>query len=162
MKLPVLFACCVMLPMLLGGCSTSEETPPPSPKASGDIEQPPAEEALVGRTWRLVAIQSMDDTTYAPAPEDRSRYSLRLNADGSANLRVDCNRAVGPWTSESAGKLRFGMMAATKALCPPDSLHDRYLAQFEWVRSYVMKGGHLFLATMADGSIIEFEPVADD
>jgi len=26
-----------------------------------------------------------------------------------------------------------------------------------WVRSYVLEGGHLFLATMADGSIIEFE-----
>ncbi|MBL8201623.1 MAG: hypothetical protein JNK40_11665 [Chromatiales bacterium] len=34
-----------------------------------------------------------------------------------------------------------------------------YLAQFEWVRSYVMKDGHLFLATMADGAIIEFEPL---
>jgi hypothetical protein len=30
------------------------------------------------------------------------------------------------------------------------------------VRSYVMKDGHLFLATMADGSIIEFEPVSDN
>jgi hypothetical protein len=38
-------------------------------------------------------------------------------------------------------------------------LHDRYLAQFPWVRSYVMKDGRLFLATMADGSIVEFEPV---
>jgi len=28
------------------------------------------------------------------------------------------------------------------------------------VRSYVMKDHHLFLATMADGSIIEFEPLA--
>ena len=33
------------------------------------------------------------------------------------------------------------------------------MAQFPWVRSYVMRDGHLYLATMADGSIIEFEPV---
>jgi hypothetical protein len=45
------------------------------------------------------------------------------------------------------------------AMCSPGSLADRYLAEFQWVRSYVMKDGHLFLATMADGSIIEFEPV---
>jgi hypothetical protein len=32
------------------------------------------------------------------------------------------------------------------------------MKQFEWVRSYVVEGGHLFLSTMADGSIIEFEP----
>jgi hypothetical protein len=30
-----------------------------------------------------------------------------------------------------------------------------------WVRSYVLKDGHLFLATMADGSIIEFAPMSD-
>lgn len=160
MKRPTLLTCCVMLPMLLGGCSTSQQTQPPPPRANDGIEQPPAEEALVGRTWRLVEIQSMDDTIYAPAPQDRSRYTLRLNADGTANLQVDCNRAMGPWSSEFAGKLSFGMMAATKAMCPPGSLHDRYLDQFQWVRSYVIKDGHLFLATMADGSIIEFEPVA--
>ena len=44
-------------------------------------------------------------------------------------------------------------------MCPPPSISDRYLAQFEWVRSYVMHDGHLFLATQADGAIIEFEPV---
>jgi hypothetical protein len=44
-------------------------------------------------------------------------------------------------------------------MCPPESLSERYLAQFEWVRSYVMRDGHLFLATMADGAIIEFEPL---
>ena len=33
--------------------------------------------------------------------------------------------------------------------------------QFQWVRSYVIENEHLFLATMADGSIIEFEPVAE-
>lgn len=43
-------------------------------------------------------------------------------------------------------------------MCPPDSLHDRCLVQFPWVRSYVKQDGNLFLATMADGSIIEFEP----
>ena len=162
MKRRSLLAYCVVLPVSIAGCSTPQETIPPATKANGGIEQPPAEKALVGRIWQLVAIQSMNDTTYAPEPEDRSRYTLRLNADGTANLQVDCNRAMGPWSSEYAGKLRFGMMAATKAMCPPGSLHDRYLAEFQWVRSYVMRDGHLFLATMADGSIIEFEPVTDN
>jgi hypothetical protein len=44
-------------------------------------------------------------------------------------------------------------------MCPPQELSETYLAQFEWVRSYVMKDGHLFLATMADGSMVEFEPL---
>jgi heat shock protein HslJ len=160
MKRRFLLACCALLPGFVTGCSTSPQTGPAAPEASDGIEQPPAEQALVGRTWQLVAIMSMDDNTYAP--QDRSRYTLRLNADGTASLRVDCNRATGPWASERPGALTFGLMAATKAMCPSGSLHDRYLALFEWVRSYVVRDGHLFLATLADGSIIEFEPAPDD
>ncbi len=65
------------------------------------------------------------------------------------------------WTSKAAGELNFGPIASTRAQCPPGSLSDIYLAQFEWVRSYVMQDGHLFLATMADGSITEFASAVD-
>jgi len=44
-------------------------------------------------------------------------------------------------------------------MCPPESLHDRFLSDLGYVRSFVMDGGHLFLATLADGAILEFEPV---
>lgn len=111
---------------------------------------------LSDTSWRLVKIVSMDDSV--DEPDDRSKYTLDLRADGRAALQADCNRGTGSWTSESASRLTFGPIAATRALCPPGSLSEKYLAQFEWVRSYVMKDGHLFLATMADGSIIEFEP----
>jgi heat shock protein HslJ len=111
---------------------------------------------LADTSWRLVKIMSMDDSVYEP--DDRSKYTLDLRADGRAALQADCNRGMGSWTSESASHLTFGPIAATRALCPPGSLSDKYLAQFEWVRSYVMQDGHLFLATMADGAIIEFEP----
>jgi heat shock protein HslJ len=114
---------------------------------------------LTGTSWRLVEIQSMDDSV--DIPEDASKYTLEFMADGTAALQADCNRGAGPWTSESAGDLRFGPIASTRAMCPPGSLSDKYLEQFEWVRSYVMRDGHLFLATMADGSIIEFAPAMD-
>ena len=39
------------------------------------------------------------------------------------------------------------------------SLHDQIVKQWGFIRSYVMRGGHLFLALMADGGIYEFEPV---
>ena len=44
------------------------------------------------------------------------------------------------------------------AICPPGSLHDRMVKDWEFVRSYTIKDGHLFLALMADGGIYEFEP----
>ena len=112
---------------------------------------------LAGTSWRLVKVMSMDDSVYEP--EEVSKYTLDLRSDYTAAILADCNRGTGTWTSTSAGQLQFGPIAATKALCPPDSLSEKYLAQFHWVRSYVMENGHLYLATMADGSIIEFEPM---
>ena len=136
------------------------DRPSASQPATAALTQPDARDALAGTPWRLVEIASMDDQVYAP--DDRSLYTLEFDADGSMRVRADCNRGTGSWTSESASQLQFGEIAATQAACPADSLHDRYMAQFPWVRSYVMKDGHLFLATMADGSIIEFEPMSDE
>ncbi len=137
------------------------------PLSAGDACRPAADRPgaagpengnLGGTSWQLVRIMSMDDTEHAP--DDALLYTLAFSADGTMTLRADCNRASGSWTSESPGLLQFGTIAATRAMCPPGSLHDIFLAQFEWVRSYVVENGHLFLATMADGSIIEFEPQA--
>ena len=111
---------------------------------------------LAGTSWRLVQIMSMNDRV--DVPDDRAKYTLEFLPDGKATMQADCNRGNGSWMSESAGQLSFGPVASTRALCPSGSLSETYLAQFEWVRSYVMKDGHLFLATMADGSIIELEP----
>ena len=153
-----------LLSALLTSCS--QDSDPQQAAVAENTPVAPADEkttekaaSLGGTRWRLVQIMSMDDNTYKP--DDPSRYTLSFGTDGSMNVLADCNRGKGSWTSESGSQLQFGPIAATMAMCPPESLHDRYLSQFEWVRSYVMKDGHLFLATMADGSIIEFEPVGD-
>jgi len=114
--------------------------------------------SLGGTAWQLVEIASMNDTV--DRPDDPSQYTLDFIADGTALIRADCNRGTGSWNSDGERQLQFGPIASTKALCPPDSLSENYLAQLSWVRSYVMKEEHLFLATMADGSIIEFAPIA--
>jgi len=144
-----------------GQAAAPAETARSAPAAAEPAPEPAPSEAttregLVGTSWRLVRIMSMDDTTYTP--QDPSLFALEFLADGSMRVKADCNVGTGSWTSESPGQLRFGVLAATQAECAPDSLHDRYMAQFEWVRSYLIENGHLFLATMADGSIIEFEP----
>ncbi len=117
------------------------------------------ESPLAGTHWELVEIQSMDDTSHSP--EDSSRYTLSFAANGSAIIQSDCNRATGTWTAQGS-QLSFGPLAATLALCPPPSLDEVYRAQLEWVRSYTMRDGHLFLVTMADGSIIEFRPLEEE
>jgi len=121
---------------------------------------PLAADELAGSRWQLVRIMSMDDRVFTP--DDPARYTLELLADGRAAIRADCNRGKSEWRLAQPGQLEFGPVASTRALCPPESLSERYLAQFEWVRSYVLRDGHLFLATMADGAIIEFLPLPVD
>lgn len=84
---------------------------------------------LDGSAWRLVNIASMDDTNYAP--EDPAKYTLVFGEDGRAAMQADCNRGNAAWSSRSPGNLEFGPVAATRAMCPPESLSGKYLAQFE-------------------------------
>jgi heat shock protein HslJ len=162
----------------LAGCSREDAAAPVAAEPAGAPATPPAadpaparaadpapdDEAaapeLAGTAWRLLNIMGMDDST--DIPDDPSKYTLVFRADGTVSMRADCNRGTGSWTSPSPSQLQFGPIAATRAMCPPESLSDKYLAQFHWVRSYVLKDGHLFLATMADGAIIEFEPLPAD
>lgn len=143
------------------GCS-SRSVPEQTESAPASSQTPTSNE-LAGTAWEMLEIQSMDDNAWAPG--DPSRYTLVLEADGNAYMQLDCNRGRSTWTSEGPNQLRFGPVASTNALCQDDGLSERYAQQFEYVRSYVMRDGHLFLATLADGAIIEFrpgDPAADD
>jgi para-nitrobenzyl esterase len=91
-------------------------------------------------------------------PDDKSKYTLAFDGDGVMNARIDCKRANGGWKSAGLNQLEFGPMAATRAQCPPGSLHDQIVRQLPNVRSYVVNDGRLFLSLMADGGIYEFEP----
>lgn len=122
-----------------------------------------AENLLAGTTWRLVEIQSMDDAVGTKTPEDRSRFTMRLNADGTVNMALDCNRAKGTWTAEPSadpwsGRFEFGPLATTRALCPPPRLDEEITRQAPYVRGYLLKNGRLYLSLMADGGIYGWEP----
>jgi len=112
---------------------------------------------LEGTSWQLVEFQGSDDTTLTP--DDRTKYTLTFGAGGQVTARIDCNRGRGTWTSSGPSQLQLGPLALTRAQCPPGSLHDQIVKQWDYIRSYIIKDGHLFLSLMADGGIYEFEPV---
>jgi heat shock protein HslJ len=113
--------------------------------------QPPqaAGPPLAGTAWQLVRFQGGDGKVLTP--DDPSKYTVAFDNNGNLTARVDCNRGRGTWTSSGPGNLQFSPMALTRAMCPPGSLHDQIARQWTNIRSYVMKGGHLFLSLMADG-----------
>jgi heat shock protein HslJ len=144
----------IALALFATGCDREAAAPVPV-EAASDVATP-LDSELAGTRWQLISIQSMNDTK--DVPDDPSKYTLAFGADGTAALLADCNRGTGTYTSTQPGQLNFGAIATTRMACPPGSIGDVYVAQFEWVRSYVIEGDNLYLATMADGSIIGFEP----
>ena len=145
MRRPIL-----LLPILAGlaACATSA---------------PPAGPSLAGTQWQLLAIQSMDDAQGTTKIADPSRFTVYFGADGRANFQLDCNRGTGDWKSEpgsaESGKLTFGPLAATRALCPPPHVDERVALDMAHVRSYLFRNGKLFMSLMADGGIYEWHPV---
>lgn len=117
---------------------------------------PAPAESLAGTSWRLVKFQGGDGSVLEP--DERAKYTFQFNADGTFAARIDCNRGRGGWTSPAPGRLEFGPMALTRAQCPPGSLHDQIVRQLPYVRSYLVRNGHLFLSLMADGGVYELEP----
>ncbi|MBK7137409.1 MAG: META domain-containing protein [Rhodocyclales bacterium] len=133
---------------LLAACGTASvrETSPPS---------------LAGSSWRLVSIQSMDDAQGTTHIDDPSRYTVSFTKDGRAHFKLNCNRANGDWAARASGSdsgnLRFGPLAATRALCPPPSVDERVVRDMAYVRSYLLKDGRLYMSLMADGGIYEWK-----
>ena len=123
-----------------------------------DVTTEVANGALSGTTWQLVGFEGGDGAVVTP--DDGAKYTLDFQRDGRLAVRVDCNRGSGTWSSDGPSQIRFGPLALTRAMCAPGSLHDRVVRDFEYVRTYVIEDGHLYLSLMADAGIYEYEPTS--
>ena len=118
---------------------------------------------LAGSSWRLVEIQSSDDRIGTTRPDDPAKYTLTLGADGRAAMRLNCNHGTGPWsatpTGTDSGSFSLGPLAVTRALCPRPSLDDRIARDAQYIRSYLLRDGRLYLNLMADGGTYVWETI---
>lgn len=142
---------------LLSACAQSEQ---PGKTASNHLTQ----RGLAGTSWQLLSIQSMSDEQPTVQVETPDRYTLHFLDDGRANMRLNCNRGMGtykctPTDSGDSGQLSFGPIAMTRMFCPQPSLDERIARDLDFVRSYLLRGGNLYLSLMADGGIYEWQPL---
>lgn len=92
-----------------------------------------------------------------PQPE---RYELVLNADGTANIKADCNMVNTTYTIDGSNITINPLGAATLVACPPDSLADQYLQYLSFARIFFFEGEDMLFDLMADGGTMRFsEPV---
>jgi para-nitrobenzyl esterase len=127
--------------------------------ASIQAQKPPALASVITlqeTSWQLVRFRSGDDDRTL-APGDRAKYTIRFAKDGEVALRLDCNRGTSTWKSSAPGRLQFGPLATTRALCPPGSHFDRLVQDLEHVSSFALEGGRLCLSLTEEGGTYEFE-----
>ena len=119
---------------------------------------------LAGTTWRLVEFRSSDDRIGVVKPESSAVYTMTLSRDGNAAMQLNCNHAAGRWSAAAAGQesgaFGFGPLAMTRAFCVPPSLDGQIARDAQYVRSYLLRDGRLYLSMMADGGIYVWEPLA--
>ncbi len=74
--------------------------------------------------WHWVESRYSDGSHVAP--EEPSRYALRLRPDGALEATLDCNQGSGRWEVGRAGRTRIEILTSTQAACPPASLAERF------------------------------------
>jgi heat shock protein HslJ len=116
----------------------------------GDLSLRPSLTAVV---WEWREFRGGDDSVVTP--DDPSRYTVEFLEDGKLAVGADCNRATGVYTVDGPS-LELNAAAMTRAMCPPESLSDRFVRDLGDVRSHVFRDGNLYLALMADAGILEF------
>lgn len=114
---------------------------------------------LTATGWELVEVLSMDDSRFAPKANQAGGYAL-LFEEGKVVVEADCNRGTMNVEPLLPPRLKFSDIDVTRDRCAAPSVAGRFLDQLPWIRSYVTREGHLFLATAADGSILEFRPLS--
>ena len=168
------------LTLVIGGVAAGCGAPSsdPEPAAATDSGPPVAESTgqvpvpgtlanpLADTEWRLVEFLSMDDSIGAIRPDDPSAYTMRLDGDGTVAMQLGCNRGAGTWAVEFAedgqsGRFEFGLLATTRAFCPPPSMDQRIAADADFVRGFLLRDGRLYLSLVADTGIYEWEPLAN-
>ena len=91
-------------------------------------------------TWKLEAIERVGSPTITiPNPE---QYTLRLETDGRAQVRADCNSCTGNYVM-SGSSLSINAVACTRAFCSLASFDGNYSAALENVRSVSVTGNQL-------------------
>jgi heat shock protein HslJ len=123
----------------------------------------PQPRTLEGTSWRLTAIESMNDAqgvTPFPGP---GVFTVRFGDDGRAAFQLDCNSGSGTYDAQptgdgTTGALTFGPIATTLTGCPGESLDQKVSAALPHVRGYIFKGEQLHMSLMFDGGILSWEP----
>jgi heat shock protein HslJ len=112
---------------------------------------------LTGTTWTWQGTQTPVEKITVPNP---LKYTLTFLADGTVQVRADCNTGTGSYTVEG-NTLTFGPnFAMTRAMCPPGSLDTKFMQSLVGARTYKVEGNNLAIGLVADSGTMLFTGAA--
>ena len=114
---------------------------------------------LAGSYWQLVQLRAPKDSVIKP--EKAAVYTVEFGKEGQVLVAGGCNRGGGTYTVTPPKGLRFGPLATTRAMCPPQSISARFLGDFSRMTSYQLVAGHLYISLADDRGVYEFAPEVD-
>lgn len=92
-------------------------------------------------TWKLESIEQAGAATITIANPDR--FTIRLEADGRANVGADCNSCNGRYTLDGTS-IAFSAMACTRAFCGT-AIDTTYSAALSTIRTITVSDTRMVL-----------------
>ena len=111
--------------------------------------------ALSEHSWVWVAFTDPLQQFEIPDPEN---YVIEFSEDGTVQVKADCNRAQGTYTTDGSS-LSIELGPTTLAACPPGSRSEEFLQKLGFAAIYFFQDDHLFIDMFADGGTFEFAPI---
>jgi heat shock protein HslJ len=108
---------------------------------------------LTGRTWQLTSITETVPAFQASIPpEERARYAITFNEDGTAVIQADCNVVQAEYTTNDT-QISIVPGASTLAMCPEDSIGTQFVTALSGATSYNVYGSGMTLYILNEGRL---------
>ena len=152
---------------ILAACGGRKEEPTPVPTAVIPTPLPPptatptpgagaeSAAALQANPWQWVSY--LDQATGNVNIADPQNYILTFLADGTVQVKADCNNATGTYTT-SGSSLSIALGPTTLAACPPESRSEQFLTMLGGAGTYAVGNGQLRIDLIADSGNMVFVP----
>ena len=102
----------------------------------------PDPENITGEVWKWHQTLYNNDQKYVPS--DPSHYTVTFNPDGTINIRADCNRGGGTFSTEGK-RISIEVTHTTRAMCPPESLEQTFIKDLDASNIFFFSDGNLYI-----------------